>query len=269
MAFISLLLDVAFLFGRALFGLAGTAIAFTTDFTVALGLRVLQGFAAGSILSALAMTVVGDRYGGRQHDAVMGVTAAMHSLGTAVYPVVGGVLAARAWNAPFLLYALTLPVAGLVFVALDDSETATRETDDSYVRAALQTIPVRRALTLYGIMFISFGLLFCGLYTALPFYLASRFGLDPAMVGLVTSTVLVMTGIISTQNGRLSALVSTATQLVIGFACYAVGLLGVALADSLSVLVGGLLVFGAGSGLVTPTLFAIISSLAPAAFAVA
>lgn len=45
----------------ALFGLAGTAIAFTNDFSIALGLRVLQGIAAGSILSALAMSVVGDR----------------------------------------------------------------------------------------------------------------------------------------------------------------------------------------------------------------
>ena len=44
----------------ALFGLAGTAIAFSNDFTVALGLRLLQGVAAGSLLSALAMTAVGD-----------------------------------------------------------------------------------------------------------------------------------------------------------------------------------------------------------------
>ena len=51
------------------FGLAGTAIAFTTEFRVALGLRLLQGFAAGSILSALTMTLVGDRYHGRQHGS--------------------------------------------------------------------------------------------------------------------------------------------------------------------------------------------------------
>jgi len=71
----------------AIFGTAGTAIAFTDDFTVALGLRVFQGFAAGSILAALAMTAVGDRYSGRQHDSVMGVTSAMLSLVTAAYPV--------------------------------------------------------------------------------------------------------------------------------------------------------------------------------------
>jgi len=246
-----------------IFGLAGSAIAFTDDFSVALTLRVVQGFAAGSILSSLAMTVVGDRYAGRRHDAVMGVTSAMLSLGTAVYPVVGGYLAARSWNAPFLLYGLTLPVAGLVLVALEDPVVDSKATADGYVREALRAIPTRRAIALYGVMFVSFTLVFGGIYTALPFYLSEGFGVTPATVGLLTSVVLLVTGIVSTQNGRLAARWSTPTILVSGFALYAVGFLGVALSGSLPMLVGALLVFGAGSGLVTPTLFATLSSLAP------
>lgn len=245
------------------FGLAGTAIAFTNDFTLALSLRVLQGFAAGSILASLAMTVVGDRYSGRQHDSVMGVTSAMLSLGTAAYPVIGGYLAARAWNAPFLMYAFTLPVAVLVLYGLDDHGAASATRDRGYLRDAVDRIPTRRALTLYGIMFVSFTFLFGGLYTALPFYLSDVFGFTAATVGLVTSTVLLVTAVVSTQNGRLAAHASTATLLTVGFALYAIGFLGVALASSTTLLVAGLLTFGAGSGLVTPTLFAGISALAP------
>jgi ACDE family multidrug resistance protein len=246
-----------------LFGSAGTAIAFTSDFTVALALRVLQGFAAGSILSALAMTVVGDRYTGRRHDAVMGVTSAMLSLGTAAYPVLGGILAARAWNAPFLLYALTLPVAGFVFIALDEQGPTDTNGGGGYLREALRLIPARRAAVLYGVMFASFTLVFGGIYTALPFYLTATFGFSPTMVGLTTSGVLLMTALVSTQNGRLATVASTATLLTAGFGLYAVGLLGVAVATTTLTLVGALLVFGVGSGLVTPTLFAGLSSLAP------
>lgn len=246
-----------------LFGIAGTAIAFTDDFAVALGLRVFQGFAAGSILAALAMTAVGDRYSGQQHDSVMGVTSAMLSLGTAAYPVIGGYLAAHAWNAPFLMYAFTLPVAGLVLLAFDDAETTPSSDDRGYIREALSLIPTRRALTLYGIMFVSFTLLFGGLYTALPFYLADAFGFTSRTVGLVTSTVLLATAVVSTQNGRLAARSSTTTLLTAGFALYAFGFLGIALASTPLLLLGGLLVFGVGSGLVTPTLFAKISALAP------
>jgi MFS family permease len=246
-----------------IFGLAGTAIAFTNEFTVALGLRVLQGFAAGSILAALAMTVVGDRYAGRQHDAVMGVTSAVLSLGTAAYPLVGGYLAARAWNAPFLMYTATLPVAGFVFVALEDPPTQPTRDNHGYLRAVIRHVPVRRALALYGVMFASFALLFGGLYTTLPFYLTSRFGYAPMTVGLITSGVLLVTAVVSIQHGALTGHTSQATRLAGGFGLYAVGLGVVGLANAPPVLVGGLLVFGAGSGLVTPTLFAALSTLAP------
>ncbi|WP_255150197.1 MFS transporter [Halorarius halobius] len=245
------------------FGLAGTAIAFTGEFTVALGLRVVQGFAAGSILSALAMTVVGDRYSGRRHDAVMGVTSAMLSLGTAAYPIVGGVLAGQSWNAPFLLYALTLPVAGLVLFGLGDADATDSADGRGYLREAVRHVPARRAATLYGIMFVSFALLFGGLYTALPFYLTDAFGFSSTAVGVVTSAVLLVTAVVSTRNGALTARASTATLLTAGFGTYAVGLLGVAVATTVWQLVGALLVFGVGSGLVTPTLFAGISALAP------
>jgi MFS family permease len=245
------------------FGLAGTAIAFTGDFATALALRVLQGFAAGSVLSALAMTVVGDRYDGPRHDAVMGVTSAMLAFGTAVYPALGGYLATRAWNAPFLVYALALPVAVLALVTLDTPDESPGPSERGYVREALRAVPTGRAVALYGVMFASFTLLFGGLYTAIPFYLTEAFGVSAATVGLVTSAVLLVTGVIATGSGRLTARASTATLLALGFACYAVGFLGAALASGLPVLVGALLVFGVGNGLVTPTLFAALSGLAP------
>ncbi|WP_254832907.1 MFS transporter [Haloglomus salinum] len=252
-----------------LFGLTGTAVAFTDAFAVALGLRVLQGAAAGSLFAALAMTVVGDRYEGARHDAVMGVTSAALSLGTAVYPLVGGYLAERAWNAPFLVYALALPVAALVWVALDGGSAGASTTRESasaeggYVREALRAVPTRRALALYGVMFVSFALLFGGLYTAVPFYLDAAFGLSPTAVGLVTSAVLLVTAVVSMGNGHLASRASRTELLAAGFACYAVSFLGVALAGTLPLLAGALLVFGAGNGLVTPTLFAGVSSLAP------
>lgn len=246
-----------------LFGVAGTAIAFTGDFRVALGLRLLQGVAAGSLLSALAMTVVGDRYTGRRHDSVMGLTSATLSLATATYPLIGGALAGRAWNAPFLMYALPIPVAAVVLFGLDDRAATVDTGDRGYLREALRAVPTRRAAALYGIMFASFGLLFGGLYTALPFYLSTAFGLQSATVGAVTSGVLVVTALVSTQHGRVAATLSTRTALTSGFGLYAVGFVTVALAEGLPLLSGGLLLFGVGNGLVTPTLFTGLSTLAP------
>ena len=245
------------------FGVTGTAIAFTSDFTIALGLRLAQGFAAGSLLSALAMTMVGDRYTGRQHDGVMGITSAMLSLGTAVYPIIGGYLAGRAWNAPFLMYAIPIPVAVMVLFGLDDRETTTATSGRAYIREAIRVIPTGRAVALYGVMFASFGLMFGGLYTALPFHLSRTFGLSSTTVGAITSGVLVVTALVSTQNGRIAADISIRSTLSIGFGLYASGFVIVALADGLWLLASGLLLIGVGSGLVTPTLFTGLSTLAP------
>jgi MFS family permease len=244
----------------ALFGTAGTAIGFTNDFTVALSLRFVQGFAAGSLFAALAMTVVGDTYEGRRHDGVIGVLAATLSVATAVYPALGGYLASISWNAPFLLYAAPVVVAVVVFVALPDPDRGGGSLD---VREAVRVVPAGRALRLYGVMFLSYVLLFGGLYTALPFHLADAFSYSPTQVGLLTSGVLSATALVSTQNGRLAARFGVRSLLVVGFGLFAVALFGVGLATDLSLLAGSLVVFGVGSGLVTPTLFATLSSTAP------
>lgn len=246
------------------FGLAGSAVALAPGFEVVLALRLLQGCAAGSVLAALSMTVVGDRYGGRRHDAVMGVTAAVLSFATAVYPAVGGYLAdAVGWHAPFALYALCLPVAGVVFLALDDRRPDGGTVEGGYLREAVRAVPTRRAVELYGVMFCAYVLLFGGLYTAVPFYLGGSFGFGPAQVGLVTSGVLLVTGVVSTQNGRLTRRTSQEHLVVLGFALLALAFLGVGVATTVPSLVTSLLVFGVGSGLVTPTLFAGLSRLAP------
>jgi MFS family permease len=76
-------------------------------------------------------------------------------------------------------------------------------------------------------------------------------------------SALAMTAVVSTQNGRLAARASRRTLVVVGFGLYAAGFLGAAFGGSLPAVVAALLVFGAGGGLVTPTVFAAISAMAP------
>ena len=147
--------------------------------------------------------------------------------------------------------------------ARDRPDADARDPDGGYLRAAIHAVPFGRAAALYGVTFVSVSLLFGAIYTALPFHLADAYALPPTAVGLVTSGVLLVAAVVSTQNGRLSARASTTTLLGLGFALFATGFLGVALADGLPVLVTALLPFGVGSGLVTPTLFAGLSALAP------
>jgi MFS family permease len=75
-----------------LFGIAGTACAFARDFNLLLLLRLLQGIGAASLLS-LSVTLIGDLYAGDRRANAMGYNASVTSIGTAIYPTVGGALA--------------------------------------------------------------------------------------------------------------------------------------------------------------------------------
>jgi len=83
-----------------LYGIAGVACAFTTSFSDLLWLRFLQG-AGSAALGALNITLIGDLFQGNRRATAMGYNGSVLSVGTAVYPAIGGLLAAFAWNYPF------------------------------------------------------------------------------------------------------------------------------------------------------------------------
>lgn len=133
--------------------------------------------------------------------------------------------------------------------ARDRPDADARDPDGGYLRAAIHAVPFGRAAALYGVTFVSVSLLFGAIYTALPFHLADAYALPPTAVGLVTGGVLLVTAVVSTQNGRLSARAST-TLLAFGFALFATGFLGVALAETLPALVGYRSTFLGAAGVV-------------------
>lgn len=106
-----------------LFGVSGTALAFTTDFAVVLALRSLQGLGFAGILPVV-ITSIGDLYDGGEEATGQGLRFAVSGLSQAVFPIVGGGLVVLAWQYPFLLYALAIPVALLVYARFEDPHTA-------------------------------------------------------------------------------------------------------------------------------------------------
>ncbi|OLZ39385.1 hypothetical protein A6E15_18605 [Natrinema saccharevitans] len=90
-----------------LFGLAGGGIALGPSFRGVLALRLLQGI-GGSGLMMLAITLIGDFYGGERRNRVMDINSSSIGIGAATYPLLGGALAAIRWNVPFAFFGLSL-----------------------------------------------------------------------------------------------------------------------------------------------------------------
>ncbi len=98
------------IWGLVLYGGAGTAIALATEFGLVLLLRFLQGVGFGATFPIIT-TSIGDAYSGPREAAAQGLRLTASGLSGSVFPAVAGVLVVAAWQYPFLLYAIALPVA--------------------------------------------------------------------------------------------------------------------------------------------------------------
>lgn len=104
----------------ALFGAAGTAIAFVRTFELVLLLRFLQGAGfAGTI--PLSIALVGDLYSGPSGSSAQGLQIGATGLSRVLIPGVAGFLAGFAWHYPFLLNLLGIAAFGLAYRYLPET----------------------------------------------------------------------------------------------------------------------------------------------------
>ncbi|WP_411966003.1 MFS transporter [Haloferax sp. YSMS24] len=235
------------------FSLAGAAIAFVPNYETALVLRIVQGTAAAGIFIT-TVTLIGDTFAGAQRSAVLGANTAVLSAGAAVFPIVGGVLTAMSWNTPFLAYLLGIPVALLAYRILDEPPIEHGAHRLGSFRRVVDELSVREATLLFGSAFMIELLLFGAVFTALPFLLVVEFGVQPVGIGFVVTGALVASAVSASQTGRLSKRLSDDVLIVFGFGCVGVGLLVAWAAWSPAIIGLSSIVFGAGWGLVLPSI---------------
>ncbi len=242
------------------YGITGGSIVFVREFGLVLALRVVQGSAASGLVT-LAVTLIGDTFSGPRRNRLMGVNGAAISVGTASYPLIGGALAELSWTAPFALYLLGVPVGLLAIRALPPSDQG-EARGLGYFWAVLDAVPTRRTAVVYGTYVLVFVVLYGAVLTALPLILARSYGLSAFKVGLVLTASSVMTAVVSANSGRLAARFTGDRLVSGGFVALGVGLLGVWAARSPAQVGVAILAFGAGMGMVLPSLDTITSSLA-------
>lgn len=245
-----------------LFAFAGTACGFARDFETLLLLRFLQGAGSGA-LGAINVTLLGDLYRGADRAAAIGYNASVLSVGTGVYPAVGGGLAVLGWHYPFFLPALAIPVALGVMLLLNNPEPRTTGDLATYARVTVRSVLRPQVLTLFAASIITFILIYGPFLAYFPFLLARSFGASPAFIGSVMSVASVATAITSFWLGALAHRWGLRTLIKLGFALYAVSLVLIPLADSVWQLAAPVLLFGIANGVNIPSILTILNGYAP------
>jgi ACDE family multidrug resistance protein len=245
-----------------LFAFAGTACGFARDFETLLLLRFLQGAGSGA-LGSINVTLLGDLYRGADRAAAIGYNASVLSVGTGVYPAVGGGLAVLGWYYPFFLPALAIPVALGVMFLLNNPEPRTMSDMATYARETVRSVLRPQVLTLFAASIVTFILIYGSFLAYFPFWLERSFAASPAFIGLVMSATSVATAITSFWLGALAYRWGLRTLIKLGFALYAVSLVLIPLADSLWQLAAPALLFGIANGVNIPSILTLLNGYAP------
>jgi len=171
-----------------LFGIAGGLCFFVRDFKLLLILRLIQGMGAAP-LGSLTVTIIGDLYSGKKLVAAMGYNSSVRSIGSAVYPAIGGALAMMGWHYPFILPVIAIPIGFLVLSTLKVPEPENELHIREHLNIVWKKLRNRQVVGLLVIGIIIFVMLFGSYMTCFPLLVGNSFAASPLIIGLIMASV--------------------------------------------------------------------------------
>ncbi|WP_165875297.1 MFS transporter [Natrarchaeobius chitinivorans] len=256
--------------GLLLFGTSGVLIAFTESFGIALALRFLQGAGLSGITPVL-ITIVGDLFSGERETTAQGMRFGVSGLLSAVFPVFAGILVVVAWQYPFYLYGLSIPLAGLSYLFLSESRTPSTDDQEStssgsvpleYVvelsRQCLKTHVFSFLVARFTPVFVYIGFL-----TYVSIVVVELVGGTPRDAGIIVGIVNFVYALTAIQAGRINSMISGHTITLVGAnSLLCLGFLVVLYTPSVLVAALGAILIGVGFGFILSLYRSIISKLA-------
>lgn len=244
-----------------LFGIAGGACGFVTNFKLLLLLRFCQGLGA-TTMGTLNITILGDLYSGKRRTAVLGYNMSVLSVGTAFYPAIGGALAMLGWRYPFMLPFIAIPLGIFVIAFLDNPEPANDLKLSEYIFEVMGNLKRKQAVGLLTIGVLSF-LVFYGAYiTYLPLLLDGSFFVSSLTIGLVMSITSITTAVTSSKVSALAEKTSKKAILIVGFMLFALSMLIFPIITSLGGFVIPTIILGLGMGMTIPCIQSLLIEMA-------
>jgi MFS family permease len=239
----------------SLFLVAGLAGAFMTSLYAIIFTRFLVGL-AGATLITLAITLIADRHEGRGRELRIGLNHALGALliGLLV-PFAGWLGDLGGWRWAFAVHLIALPYIACAFLAKDlDRFRHEREDRRGPRSSLLRIIPV-------ALLASATGSIALGIPIFLPFHVR-EIGVPGAAVAGGMFTLMAGTSVFASASfGVVRRFLPTPAVFVIAFALWATGLAITGAAQTLPMIMAGVVVIGCGGGLVQPCLFSLVASI--------
>lgn len=253
-----------------IFGIPGALIAFTTDYHAVLLLRLLQGIGWGG-LTPLIVTSIGDFYEGSEETTAQGLRQTGTALVGGGISLLAGALVVMAWQFPFLLYLLTIPIAGVVYVFFDEptdtdrnqSSTSSKRNFKLYSSNIVELIRQQRILfiliarTLPMVVWIGFA-------TYNSIIVTRILGGTPVQAGIIYTVASLFMALAASQVGRFAGIIGNRYSLLIGAnVSLGGGLVIFSFATDIPIAILGGMGVGVGMGITIPLYRTLITDFAP------
>ncbi|WP_254533819.1 MFS transporter [Natrinema gelatinilyticum] len=256
--------------GLFVFSVAGTALAATTDFRLVLFLRFCQGVSFAAVTPVI-ITSIGDLYTGQAEAMGQGFRFSVSGLTQGVFPLVGGVLVATAWQYPLLLYAIGIPISIVLALAFSEPTDVSRErstnptsTDrGTYVRELLALLRRPRVASVLVFRMTPI-LLYITFMTYVSLLVVRSMGGTPGQAGMLVALTSLTYAISATQAGRFgSSFAGRIAPLAASQLLMAIGLVVVAFVPTVTLAAPGAVALGIGFGLSLSLLRSVVTGFAP------
>ncbi len=245
-----------------LFGAAGFTCFFIRDFHLLLFFRFLQGAGAASI-GSLNVTLIGDLFTGNQRSTAMGYNASVLSIGTAMFPAIGGLFAGIAWYYPFVLPVIAIPIGITAMMFLDAPAKEKLPNLRQYLRQAILKMKNIKVVTVFLTSILFFLIIYGAFLTYFPFLMKNRFDSSPFLIGIVMSGASLFSAITSSQLGKMMKRFKNRTLILFSFLLYIIALSIVPFVQNVCILFIPAFILGMANGICMPLMQTILSWLAP------
>lgn len=245
-------------FALGLYALSGVSGYFAGSLTSLLAGRALLGVAI-AISATTATALIADYFEGPERAGLMGLQMASTTVGAVICLALGGYLADIGWREPFLIYlfaALLLPLA--IAVLVEPSRHGAPHGGAANV-AGRWLIGIVLVVAFLG------SVVMYSIAVQVPFYLRQVFQLGGFGSGLVIASGTVFATLASLGYVRARRHAHYPGLFAASFLLMGVGFLLIARADTVPLVVVGLCLTGASTGLQMPTLNNWLTDLASSA----
>ncbi|MFH8784990.1 MFS transporter [Streptomyces roseoverticillatus] len=244
-----------------LFGIAGGSGLLLDDLYAILAGRLLLGVAVAGIMTATT-TLVTDYYPGESRSRILGLQAGFMGFGGVAFLSLGGVLADLDWRGPFAIYLVALPLTVLVlrYITEPPAVAAPAGADGRPAGARMPSL----AFGIYALVLAS-QVMFYTIPSQLPFYLEDIGGIGASGAGLAIALMSLANALVGLNFGRINKRFGVRPVAVATFTLLALGFATIGASSHVALVLAGLVLVGAGIGMLIPNLNTWLASRTPAA----